>query len=89
MWPLVSYELHHVAMLCRQVSCAACRALCSYTHPALVEAGEGPAGKLPRFASLKELRRHLEERLKLQFCSVCLEGRKAWRQHTVTHYLAL
>lgn len=53
-----------------------CRALCSYTHPALAEAGALSAAKQPRFASLRDLRRHLEEQSKLQFCAVCLEGRK-------------
>lgn len=57
------------------------RALCSYTHPALAEGGELAGAKLPRFASLKELRRHLEEHLKLQFCTVCLEGRKVRRRY--------
>ena len=54
------------------------RSLCSYTHPALAPEGSdaSAATALPRFPNLKELRRHLSERLQLHFCPVCLEGRK-------------
>jgi len=61
------------------------RSLCSYTHPALApEGSDARAAALPHFPNLKELRRHLSERLQLHFCPVCLEGRKvsrsdAWR----------
>jgi len=56
------------------------RSLCSYTHPALApEGSDATAAALPRFPNLKELRRHLSERLQLHFCPVCLEGRKVSR----------
>lgn len=42
-------------------------------HPAVSPEGAGPATK---FRSLKDLRRALESQHGLQFCTICLAGRK-------------
>lgn len=49
-----------------------CRELCSYTHPALLEGGGTPQ----RFRGLNDLKRQLQIQRGLQFCPICLEGRK-------------
>lgn len=48
------------------------RKLCSYMHPAL----SNPDGVVPKFNTLKELRRHVQQDLGLTFCDICLGGRK-------------
>ncbi|CAL8461904.1 g1435 [Coccomyxa elongata] len=49
------------------------RALCSYTHPAL----EGVTA-VSNFRHLKELKYNLQNARQLQFCDICLEGRKVF-----------
>jgi hypothetical protein len=65
--------------------------LCSFTHPrarddaggaagaaaAALSPGSAPPGKT--FASLRQLKEFLLRRHQLQFCDICLEGRKARR----------
>eukprot|EP00891_Asterochloris_glomerata_P003402 jgi/Astpho2/3402/e_gw1.00054.83.1_t len=53
---------------------AACTELCSYTHPALLEGGGIPQ----RFRGLNDLKRQLQIQRGLQFCPICLEGRKVF-----------
>ena len=53
-------------------TCPSCRELCSYTHPALLEGGGNPQ----RFRGLNDLKRQLQIQRGLQFCPICLEGRK-------------
>lgn len=50
-----------------------CREMCSFQHPAVASEGTGPPRKL---SSLKELKRVLDDERGLQFCKVCLAGRK-------------
>ena len=50
------------------------RTLCSYTHP---ELPDGEARRPCR--SLRELKQLLAASRQLQFCDICLEGRKVWR----------
>ena len=55
--------------------CPSSRELCSYTHPALLEGGGNPQ----RFRGLNDLKRQLQIQRGLQFCPICLEGRKVCR----------
>ncbi len=54
------------------------RELCSFSHLA---ATPEDAPKAKRFSNLKELRQALEQQ-GLQFCKVCLEGRKVLPPHS-------
>lgn len=66
-------------------------ALSSYTHPAIwgekKVGGDEDGGRAAEqtdasghrtFNSLNALKRHLQQLHKLQFCEICLEGRKVW-----------
>ena len=51
------------------------RQLCSYSHPVLDELRE--AGEnVPHFNSLATMRRYIREKRHLNFCDICLKGRK-------------
>ncbi|KAL4444334.1 hypothetical protein ABPG75_012071 [Micractinium tetrahymenae] len=50
--------------------------LCSYTHPRVWQ--DNPDAPHKTFASLKALKAHLQQQHKLQFCDICLEGRKVF-----------
>ncbi|CAD7698818.1 unnamed protein product, partial [Ostreobium quekettii] len=52
------------------------KSFCSFTHP-ILESG-GSDGNLPPFKTLTALRRHIQDKYDRYFCSICLNGRKAF-----------
>ena len=58
------------------------RALCSYTHPELPDADSRKPCR-----SLRELKQLLAAARQLQFCDICLEGRKVPCRSVLAHCL--
>eukprot|EP00884_Botryococcus_braunii_P010308 jgi/Botrbrau1/19279/Bobra.0073s0026.2 len=53
--------------------------LCSFTHPVLCETKDGrKIDQPPKFATLQDLKKYLQQEMQLQFCDICLEGRKVF-----------
>jgi hypothetical protein len=54
----------------------ALRALCGYTHPAINDKCKELGRPVPHLTSFEGMRRFLETNSRLQFCDICVQGRK-------------
>jgi len=54
------------------------KALCGYTHPAISDRCREQGLDMPLFTSLPGMKKFAESKLKLQFCDICVAGRKVF-----------